>query len=120
MTDEDAALFLEKIKALGTEQSARICYVQRDDEPRWVRNSYTNLEASPISVVYHAVNLDDAVPDWMAEEIRSSHAGYLYVEETDADVGKVFNNMTDGGVFSCETLYRIEDDGARLRLAAVR
>lgn len=120
MTDEDAALFLEKIRALGTGQSARVCYVQRDDEPKWVRNSYTNLEASPISVVYYAVNLDDAVPDWMAQEIRNTHAGYLYVEKTDADARKVFNNMTDGSVFSCETLYRIEDDGIRMRLVAVQ
>lgn len=119
MIDEDAAVFLEKIGQLGTEHSTRVCYVQRDDEPRWVRNSYTNMEASPVSVVYRAVNLDDAVPDWMAQEIRDSHAEYLYVEKTDADVGKVFNIMTDSGVFSCEVLYRIEDDGARMRLVQV-
>lgn len=120
MIDEDAALFLEKIEVLGTGQSARICYVQRDDEPRWVRNSYINLEASPISVVYRAVNLDDAVPDWMAQEIRDSHAQYLYVEKTEADVWKVFNNMTEPGAFSCEVLYRIEDDGTQMRLVAVQ
>lgn len=120
MTDEDAALFLEKIKPLGTEQSTRICYIQRDDEPRWVRNSYTNLAASPISVVYYAVNLNDAVPDWMAQEIRSSHAEYLYVEKTEADIGNVFNNMTEEGEFLSETLYHIEDDGTRLRLKAVQ
>lgn len=116
MTDEDAALFLEKIKILGTGQSTRVCYIQRDDEPRWVRNSYTNLEASPISVVYYAVNLEDAVSDWMAEKIRDSHAEYLYVEKTDADTRRVFNNLTEGKDFSCEKLYRIEDDGTRLRL----
>ncbi len=120
MTDEDAALFLEKIKPLGTEQSTRICYIQRDDEPRWVRNSYTNLAASPISVVYYAVNLNDAVPDWMAQEIRSSHAEYLYVEKTEADIGNVFNNMTEEGEFLSETLYHIEDDGTRLQLKAVQ
>ena len=120
MTDEDGALFLEKIKVLGTGESTRICYVQRDDEPKWVRNSYTNLAASPISVVYCAVNLDDAVPDWMAEQIRDSHASYLYVEQTDADTWKVFNNMTDDGTFSCEKLYRIEDDGTQMRLAELQ
>ncbi|MCM1174534.1 MAG: hypothetical protein NC341_05720 [Blautia sp.] len=120
MIDEDAALFLEKAKALGTGQSTRICYIQRDDEPRWVRNSYTSLEASPISVVYRAVNLDDAVTDWMTQEIRDSHAEYLYVEKTDADAAKVFNIMTDSGAFSCEVLYRIEDDGVRMRLTEVR
>ncbi len=120
MIDEDAALFLETIDALGTEHGARVCYVQRDDEPRWVRNSYVNLEASPVSVVYKSVNLDDAVTDWMVQEIRSLHAEYLYVEHTDADIGKVFNNMTVGGAFSCEALYRIEDDGMQMRLVQVR
>lgn len=119
MIDEDAAVFLEKIGQLGTEHSTRVCYVERDDEPRWVRNSYTNMEASPVSVVYKVVNLDDAVPDWMAQEIRDSHAEYLYVEKTDADVGKVFNIMIDSGAFSCEVLYRIEDDGVRMRLVQV-
>lgn len=120
MIDGDAALFLEKIETLGTEHSTRVCYVQRDDEPRWVRNSYTNLEASPISVVYKVVNLDDAVTDWMVQEIRDSHAEYLYVEKTDADVAKVFNILTESGTFSCEVLYRIEDDGLQMRLIEVQ
>lgn len=120
MTDDDAAVFLERIKTLGTEESTRVCYIQRDDEPRWVRNSYTNLAASPISVVYRAVNLNDAVPDWMAQEIRDLHSEYLYVEKTEAEVGKVFNIMTESGDFSCEVLYRIEDDGTNLRLTAVQ
>ena len=119
MIDGDAALFLKKIETLGTEHSTRVCYVQRDDEPRWVRNSYTNLEASPISVVYKVVNLDDAVTDWMAQEIRDSHAEYLYVEKTDADVAKVFNILTESGTFSCEVLYRIEDDGSQMRLIPI-
>jgi len=116
MIDEDAALFLEKAELLGTQHSTRVCYVQRDDEPRWVRNSYTNLEASPISVVYKVVNLDDAVTDWMVQEIRDSHAEYLYVEKTEADVAKVFNILTEPDPFSCEVLYRIEDDGSQMRL----
>ena len=70
MTDEDGALFLEKIKVLGTGESTRICY--------------------------------------------------LYVEQTDADTWKVFNNMTDDGTFSCEKLYRIEDDGTQMRLAELQ
>lgn len=116
MIDEDAALFLQTIRVLGTDESTRVCYIQRDDTPRWVRNSYTNLEASPISVVYKSVNLDDAVTDWMMQEIRNLHASYLYVESTDADAGAVFDAMMAEGEFACETLYRIEDDGEKMRL----
>ena len=56
----------------------------------------------------------------MAQEIRSSHAEYLYVEKTEADIGNVFNNMTEESEFLSETLYHIEDDGTRLRLKAVQ
>lgn len=119
MIDADAALFLQAIRSLGTGESTRVCYIQRDDTPRWVRNSYTNLEASPISVVYKSVNLDDAVTDWMIEEIRSLHASYLYVEATDADAAAVFDAMMSEGKFACETLYRIEDEGEKMRLMVV-
>lgn len=121
MIDEDAVLFLQTIQVLGTENSTRVCYVQRDDVPRWVRNSYTNMEASPISVVYKSVNLDDALTDWMAQEIRDTHASYLYVEETDADTDAVFAPMMAAGEdgFACGVLYRIEDDGGQIRLLPV-
>ena len=121
MIDEDAASFLQTIQILGMENSTRVCYIQRDDTPRWVKNSYTSMEASPVSVVYRSVNLDDAVTDWMAQEIRDSHAFYLYAEETDADANSVFAPMMDeaAGAFQCGVLYRIEDDGRQMRLALV-
>lgn len=120
MIDEDAALFLQTIQILGMENSARVCYIQRDDTPRWVKNSYTNMEASPVSVVYKSVNLDDAVTDWMIQEIRNSHASYLYVEETDADALSVFAPMMDetAAPFQCGVLYQIEDDEGQMRLTA--
>ncbi len=121
MIDEDAASFLQSIQILGMENSTRVCYIQRDDTPRWVKNSYTNMEASPVSVVYRSVNLDDAVTDWMVQEIRDSHAFYLYVEETDADANSVFAPMMDEAAdsFRCGVLYRIEDDGGQMRLVPV-
>ena len=121
MIDEDAVSFLQTIQILGMENSTRVCYIQRDDTPRWVKNSYTNMEASPVSVVYRSVNLDDAVTDWMAQEIRDSHASYLYVEETEADANSVFAPMMDetAGSFRCGVLYRIEDNGGQMRLMPV-
>ena len=119
MIDEDAGLFLEKIQALGTDNSTRVCYIQRDDAPRWVKNSYTNMEASPISVVYKSLNLNDAQTDWMVEEIRISHAEYLYVENTEADAAAVFDTLIAEGGFACETLYRIADDGVEMQLIPI-
>lgn len=120
MVDEDALLFLEKIQVLGTTESTRVCYIQRGDEPRWVKNSYTNMEASPISVVYKSLNLNDVQTDWMVEEIRASHSEYLYVEETQADASAVFDAVTTDEKFNCEKLYRIEDDGKQMRLVAIQ
>lgn len=124
MIDEDAASFLQALRASGIEKSTRVCYIQRDDVPRWVKNSYTNLEASPISVVYKSVNLADAPIDWMAQEIRDSHAQYLYVEETEQDAAAVFAPLIktdamdaeDAEAFSCGVVYQIEDDGERIWL----
>lgn len=116
MIDEDALLFLDNIQVLGQTDSTRVCYIERDDAPRWVKNSYTNMEASPISVVYKSLNLNDAQTDWMVQEIRASHAEYLYVEKTEADAKAVFDAITADGDFACEVLYRIEDDGMKMQL----
>lgn len=116
MLDNDARIFLNTLKELETNSSTRVLYIQRDDEPRWVRNSYTNLEASPISVVYISFNLDDVSTDRIAQEIRNSHAFYLYVETSSADSEAVFGAMMADGAFSYEKLYRIEDNGEQLHL----
>ena len=119
MIGDDEAQFLDVISILGTQQGARVCYIRRGDVPRWVNNSYVAFEASPISVVFKSVNLDDAPTDWMVEEIRSSHAVYLYAEETDADVGAVFDEIMKTGTFSCGVLYQISDDGTEMKLTPV-
>ena len=124
MIDEDAQTFLEVLQPFaigsGIYPETRILYIQRDDTPRWVKNSYVNLEASPISVVYKSVNLNDAPADWMEAEIRASHAFYVYVESTDADAEEVFAGMMTEGDFSCEKLYRIEGDGVHLSLSELQ
>lgn len=119
MIEEDEEQFLDVIKVLGTKNGTRVCYIRRGDAPRWVNNSYLAYEASPVSVIYKSVNLADAPTDWMVEEIRSSHASYLYVEETDADAGTVFDAITQQGNFSCGVLYMITDDGTRMQLTPV-
>lgn len=116
MVDEDAEHFLQKLWVLDVRERARVFYIQRDDQARWVRNSYTNLAASPVSVVYKGVNLEDATGGWLADEIRASHANYLYVEESEADTAALFADMLPEGIFETQSLYRIEDDGSRIRL----
>lgn len=119
MIGADEAKFLETVRILGTDTGTRVCYIRRGDTPRWVNNSYTSYEASPISVVYKSVNLDDAPTEWMVQEIRATHAAYLYAEDTDADAGEVFDEITQEGAFACGVLYRIEDDGVKIKLTRV-
>ena len=116
MIGADEQRFLDALGVLGKEHGTRVCYIRRDDEPRWVNNSYAAYEASPISVVYKSVNLADAPTEWMTEEIRSSHAAYLYAEETDADAGAVFDTVMREGTFSCGVLYAVTDDGTEIKL----
>lgn len=120
MIDEDARTFLDKLEAIEVGSGTRVLYIQRDDEPRWMENSYTSMEASPVSVVYRSVNLEDAPGDWMEAEIRSSHAFYLYVETAPVDDGAgAFDEMVTDDIFCYEKLYKIEDDGERLRLSGL-
>ena len=119
MIGKDEARFLEAVSVLGKDKSTRVCYIRRGDVPRWVNNSYAAYEASPVSVVYRSVNLDDAPADWMVQEIRASHAAYLYAEHTDADAGAVFDEITVDGAFRCGVLYEISDDGIKMKLTEV-
>lgn len=119
MIGADEEKFLDALSVLDTNRGARVCYVRRGDVPRWVNNSYAAYEAAPVSVVYKSVNLADAPTDWMTEEIRAAHAAYLYLEETDADAGAVFDAIMKEGAFSCGVLYLIEDDGTEMRLTPV-
>ncbi len=122
MIGADETQFLEALRSLPQpleRGGARVCYIRKGDKPRWVNNSYLAYEASPVSVVYRSVNLDDAPTDWMVQEIRASHAGYLYAEETEADAGAVFDEITETGEFACGVLYRIEEEGGLLKLLRV-
>ena len=120
MIGEDETAFLDAVRELGgSRQGARVCYIRRGDTPRWVNNSYTAYEASPVSVVFQSVNLDDAPTDWIREQIRAAHASYLYAEDTEADAGAVFDPLMQEGGFSCGVLYRITDNGADMKLTPV-
>ena len=55
----------------------------------------------------------------MVQEIRASHAAYLYVENTEADAAAVFDTLMVEGSFACETLYRIADDGVEMQLIPI-
>lgn len=113
--DDKAEAFLDAIQVLRTEDTARVYYFRGADTPEF-HNIYTSYLASPVSVVHKEIDLDEADADWVLGQIRGSHASYLYVEDTDADEGAVFDAVTQGEKFACGVLYHITDDGQSIKL----
>lgn len=119
MLDEKARIFLNALEVLDYTESTRVYCIQ-GGALRWVHNTYTNLEASPVSVVYQNINLQDAPVDWLEQEIIASHAFYLYVEEMEG-MEVLLSFLPEGEeVFIPNILYRIvrrEDGTIRLEAA---
>lgn len=119
MLDEKARIFLNALEVLDRAESTRV-YCLQEGDPRWVRNTYTSMEASPVSVVYDNINLQDAPADWLAQEITASHASYLYVEEMEGMEVLLAFLPEDAKDFAPNILYRIvkrEDGTIRLEAA---
>lgn len=119
MLDEEARTFLNALEVLDPAGSTRVLCIQ-GGAPRWVRNTYTSMEASPVSVVYQNINLQDAPMDWLAQEIIASHASYLYVGEMEG-TEVLLSFLPEGAEdFVPNILYRIikrEDGMIRLEAA---
>lgn len=116
--DEEAEAFLGEIQMLRTNKRARVYYFRGADTPEF-HNIYTSYLAAPVSVVHKEMELDEASAEWVLDQIRASHASYLYAEETGGDENAVFDAVTQGEAFSCGALYRIEDDGESIKLIRV-
>lgn len=116
--DDKAEAFLDAIQVLRQEDTARVYYFRGADTPEF-HNIYTSYIASPVSVVHKEIDLDEADADWVLGQVKGSHASYLYVEDTDADEGAVFDAVTQDGSFSCGVLYHIAYDGQNIKLTRV-
>ena len=116
--DDKAEAFLDAIRILQSEDTARVYYFRGADTPE-MNNIYTSYVASPVSVVHKEIDLDEADADWVLGQIRGSHASYLYVEDTDADENAIFDAVTQKESFACGVLYRIAGDGQNIQLTRV-
>lgn len=113
--DEKAERFLDAVRILQPDRTARVYYFRGADTPEF-HDIYTSYMAAPVSVVHKELNLDEADAEWVLGQIRGSHASYLYVEETDADANAIFDAVTQEEPFSCGVLYCIESDGENIKL----
>ena len=59
--DDAAYEFAEKVGAGTDSEITRVLYVRDSSDVSWVRNTYLNFEAAPVSVMYANVDLSEAV-----------------------------------------------------------
>lgn len=111
IVDEQAYEFLEKIGARTFDNSYRVLYLRDISDISWIRNTYVNYEASPVSVMHGNVDAATMGAEDIQRLVEESHAGYLYVEEIQ-DGQELLSTFTGGKPFEYACLYQIvEEDG---------
>lgn len=110
MITEASEEFLEKMSKQDVGSGMRVLYLKNaQDAAQWVRNTYISFEASPVSVLFGGIG-EDTTSGQVWELVQASHAGYLYVDETDETLKELFAPYTEE--FAWKTLYRIQmNDG---------
>ena len=85
--------FAEKVGAGTDSEITRVLYVRDSSDVSWVRNTYLNFEAAPVSVMYANVELASVSREELLHLMEEAHATHLYIE---------------GMLYTAETLYMEE------------
>ena len=91
--DDAAYEFAEKVGAGTDSEITRVLYVRDSSDVSWVRNTYLNFEAAPVSVMYANVDLSEVSREELLHLMGEAHATHLYIE---------------GMLYTAETLYMEE------------
>lgn len=91
--DDAAYEFAEKVGAGTDSEITRVLYVRDSSDVSWVRNTYLNFEAAPVSVMYANVDLSEVSREELLRLMEEAHATHLYIE---------------GMLYTAETLYAAE------------
>lgn len=116
IVDTQAEDFLQKIGAGTSESIGRVLYLRDATDVSWVRNTYINFEAAPVSVMYGNVDGEATGYEELIQMIEDSHAQFLYVEPLEKDGEALFEELTDGERFQYDTLYRIVEQENKMQL----
>lgn len=109
IVDEQAQEFLEKTGARTFDNSYRVLYIRDISDISWIRNTYVNYEASPVSVMHGNVDGSAMGAEDIQRLVEESHAEYLYVEEIQ-DGQELLSTFTRGKPFEYESLYQIVEE----------
>lgn len=115
LVDEAAEEFLEEIGAGEAAGMGRVLYLRDISDISWVRNTYINFEAAPVSVMYGNIDGTSASSSDIVKAIEEAHADYLYADEIKG-AETLFSTLTEEGSFSYASLYAIEMESGALRL----
>lgn len=91
--DDAAYEFAEKVGAGTDSEITRVLYVRDSSDVSWVRNTYLNFEAAPVSVMYANVDLSEVSRKELLRLMEEAHATHLYI---------------GGMLYTAETLYMEE------------
>lgn len=116
LVDTQAEDFLRKVGAGTSESIGRVLYLRDISDVSWVRNTYINFEAAPVSVMYGNVDGEATGYEELMRMIEDSHAQFLYVEPLEKDGEALFEELTDGERFQYDTLYRIVEQENKMQL----
>lgn len=92
--DDAAHEFAEKVGAGTDSEITRVLYVRDSSDVSWVRNTYLNFEAAPVSVMYANVELASVSREELLRLMEEAHASHLYME---------------GTLYTAEDLYMAEE-----------
>ncbi|NBJ93262.1 hypothetical protein [Parablautia muri] len=118
--DEDAEAFLQRAGAGKRESIGRVLYLRDASDISWVRNTYINFEAAPVSVMYGNVDAAAMRSEDIVNALRDAHAGFLYVDALKGNGEELFESFLDGEGFAYGCLYQVVEESNGMRFVKAK
>lgn len=116
MIDEKAEGFLAAVDTGKGDGLGRVLYLRDISDVSWVRNTYVNFEAAPVSVLYGNVDASSMTSQDIVNAVEDAHAEFLYVDALQGNGGQIFDVLAQGEVFEYGCLYQVLEAGEGIRL----
>ena len=116
LVDEAAENFLNAINQRTDKDKGRVLYLRDSSDVSWVRNTYVNFEAAPVSVMYGAVDAGQTEAREIEAAVRDADAEYVYIDSLKGDGQALLSAFTGGEEFEFGSLYRADWENNSLSL----
>ncbi|MDE7331147.1 MAG: hypothetical protein K2O16_02750 [Lachnospiraceae bacterium] len=116
LVDKKAEVFLEAVGAGERKSLGRVLYLRDISDVSWVRNTYVNFEAAPVSVMYGNVDTSAMGSQDIIKAIKDAHAGFLYADVLEGNGKQIFEALMNGEAFEYGCLYQVMEAGEGIRL----